>query len=119
MATFKPFRALRPKPEYARDVASRPYDVLNTQEARQEAEGNKYSFLRVIKPELELPDDIDPYGANVYEQGVKNLNYLRSEQIIEKDATPSFYIYRLTMDGREQTGIVGCCHYQEYCNFIL
>lgn len=114
MATFKPFRALRPKPEYARDVASRPYDVLNTQEARQEAEGNKYSFLRVIKPELELPDDIDPYGANVYEQGVKNLNYLRSQQIIEKDATPSFYIYRLTMDGREQTGIVGCCHYQEY-----
>jgi uncharacterized protein (DUF1015 family) len=114
MATFKPFRALRPKPEHARDVASRPYDVLNTQEARQEAEGNKYSFLRVIKPELELPDDIDPYGANVYEQGVKNLNYLRSEQIIEKDATPSFYIYRLTMDGREQTGIVGCCHYQEY-----
>lgn len=114
MATFKPFRALRPKPEYARDVASRPYDVLNTQEARQEAEGNKYSFLRVIKPELELPDDIDPYGANVYEHGLKNLNYLRTERIIEKDTTPSFYIYRLTMDGREQTGIVGCCHYQEY-----
>jgi len=114
MATFKPFRALRPKPEYAKDVASRPYDVLNAQEARQEAEGNKYSFLRVIKPELELPDDIDPYGANVYNQGLKNLNFLRSEQIIEKDATPSFYIYRLTMDGREQTGIVGCCHYQEY-----
>ena len=114
MATFKPFRALRPKPEYAKDVASRPYDVLNAHEARQEAEGNKYSFLRVIKPELELPDDIDPYGANVYNQGLKNLNFLRSEQIIEKDATPSFYIYRLTMDGREQTGIVGCCHYQEY-----
>jgi uncharacterized protein (DUF1015 family) len=114
MATFKPFRALRPKPQYAQDVASRPYDVLNAQEARQEAEGNKYSFLRVIKPELELPDDIDPYGANVYNQGLKNLNFLRSEQIIEKDATPSFYIYRLTMDGREQTGIVGCCHYQEY-----
>ena len=114
MATFKPFRALRPKSQYAQDVASRPYDVLNAREARQEAEGNKYSFLRVIKPELELPDDIDPYGANVYNQGLKNLNFLRSEQIIEKDATPSFYIYRLTMDGREQTGIVGCCHYQEY-----
>ena len=114
MATFKPFRALRPKPEYAKDVASRPYDVLNAKEARQEADGNKYSFLRVIKPELELPDDIDPYGANVYNQGLENLNFLRSEQIIEKDATPSFYIYRLTMDGREQTGIVGCCHYQEY-----
>ena len=114
MATFKPFRALRPKPEYAKDVASRPYDVLNAKEARQEADGNKYSFLRVIKPELELPDDIDPYGANVYNQGLKNLNFLRSEQIIEKDATSSFYIYRLTMDGREQTGIVGCCHYQEY-----
>lgn len=114
MATFKPFRALRPKPEYAKDVASRPYDVLNAQEARQEAEGNKYSFLRVIKPELELPDDIDPYGTNVYNQGLENLNFLRSEQIIVKDATPSFYIYRLTMDGREQTGIVGCCHYQEY-----
>jgi len=114
MATFKPFRALRPKPEYAKDVASRPYDVLNAQEARQEAEGNKYSFLRVIKPELELPDDIDPYGANVYNQVLENLNFLRSEQIIVKDATPSFYIYRLTMDGREQTGIVGCCHYQEY-----
>jgi uncharacterized protein (DUF1015 family) len=114
MATFKPFRALRPKPEYAKDVASRPYDVLNAQEARQEANGNKYSFLRVIKPELELPDDIDPYGENVYNQGLKNLNFLRSEKIIEKDATPSFYVYRLTMDGREQTGIVGCCHYQEY-----
>jgi uncharacterized protein (DUF1015 family) len=114
MAIFKPFRALRPKPEYSQFIASRPYDVLNTQEARDEAKGNKYSFLRVIKPEIELPDDIDPYGANVYEQGLKNLNFLRSEQIIEKDATPSFYIYRLTMDCREQTGIVGCCHYQEY-----
>ncbi len=114
MAIFKPFRALRPDPKYAKDVASRPYDVLNAREAREEADGNKYSFLRVIKPELELSDDIDPYGADVYEQGLKNLNLLRSENILQRDDKPSFYIYRLTMNDREQTGIVGCCNYQEY-----
>ena len=114
MAIFKPFKALRPQPIHAKAVASRPYDVLNTQEAREEADGNKYSFLRVIKPELELSDDIDPYGTEVYEQGLKNLNLLRSENILQKDAKPSFYIYRLTMNNREQTGIVGCCNYQEY-----
>ena len=106
MAIFKPFKALRPQPIHAKAVASRPYDVLNTQEAREEADGNKYSFLRVIKPELELSDDIDPYGTEVYEQGLKNLNLLRSENILQKDAKPSFYIYRLTMNNREQTGIV-------------
>ena len=114
MANFRPFRALRPKPEFAKQIASRPYDVLDSEEARAEADGNPLSFLRVIKPEIELPADIDPYSEEVYRKGSQNLLRLKNDGILVNDPDPHFYIYRLTMDGREQTGIVGCCDYQEY-----
>ena len=114
MANFRPFRALRPKPEFAKQIASRPYDVLDSEEARAEADGNPLSFLRVIKPEIELPADIDPYSEEVYRKGSQNLLRLKNDGILVNDPDPQFYIYRLTMDGREQTGIVGCCDYQEY-----
>ena len=114
MATFKSFKALRPKPEYAKDIASRPYDVLNTAEAKEEAKGNKLSFLRVIKPEIELPEGIDPYDQKVYNRGLENLKNLSAKGYLIKEQKASYYIYRLTMEGREQTGIVGCCDYQEY-----
>ena len=114
MATFKPFKALRPKPEFAKDIASRPYDVLNATEARDEAKGNNLSFLRVIKPEIELPEEIDPYDQKVYDKGLENLKKLSSKGYLIKEQKASYYVYRLTMEGREQTGIVGCCDYQEY-----
>jgi uncharacterized protein (DUF1015 family) len=114
MATFKSFKALRPKPEFAKDIASRPYDVLNAAEAKDEAEGNNLSFLRVIKPEIELPEEIDPYDQKVYDRGLENLKKLTSKGYLTKEQKASYYVYRLTMEGREQTGIVGCCDYQEY-----
>ena len=114
MATFKSFKALRPKPEFAKDIASRPYDVLNAAEAKDEAKGNNLSFLRVIKPEIELPEEIDPYDQKVYDKGLKNLKKLSSKGYLIKEQKASYYVYRLTMEGREQTGIVGCCDYQEY-----
>ena len=114
MATFKSFKALRPKPEFAKDIASRPYDVLNAAEAKDEAEGNNLSFLRVIKPEIELPEEIDPYDQKVYDKGLENLKKLSSKGYLIKEQKASYYVYRLTMEGREQTGIVGCCDYQEY-----
>ena len=114
MATFKPFKALRPKPEFAKGIASRPYDVLNAAEAKDEAKGNNLSFLRVIKPEIELPEEIDPYDQKVYDRGLENLKKLTSKGYLIKEQKASYYVYRLTMEGREQTGIVGCCDYQEY-----
>ena len=72
MSIFKPFNAYRPVPKYAKDVASKPYDVLNSNEARNEAEGNSLSFLHVVKPEIDLPENTDPYSSEVYEQGRVN-----------------------------------------------
>ena len=114
MATFKAFKALRPKQKFAKDIASRPYDVLNAAEAKEEAKGNDLSFLRVIKPEIELPEEIDPYDQKVYDKGLENLKKLSSKGYLIKEQKASYYVYRLTMEGREQTGIVGCCDYQEY-----
>ena len=114
MSKFRPFRAIRPLPEDAKQVASRPYDVLNSDEARLEAADNPISFLRVIKPEIDLPSDSDPYGEEVYRQGLAKLTEFKEQGILVQDPEAFFYVYRLTMDGRTQTGIVGCCDYQEY-----
>ena len=114
MSKFRPFRAIRPLPEDAKQVASRPYDVLNSDEARLEAADNPISFLRVIKPEIDLPSDSDPYGEEVYRQGLAKLTEFKELGILVQDPEAFFYVYRLTMDWRTQSGIVGCCDYQEY-----
>ncbi len=119
MAVFKPFRALRPTADSVGLVASRPYDVLNSKEAKEEAKGNELSFLRVIKPEIGLPEGVDQYSDEVYEYGVHMLGKLKSQGILKKDSSPNFYIYRLTMGSHSQTGIVGCCHFQEYYKGII
>lgn len=119
MAVFKPFRAIRPSADHVREVASRPYDVLNSNEARQEVEGNDLSFLHVVKPEIDLPVDTDPYSDVVYEKGKVNFHGLMSRGILTQDPDSSFYIYRLTMDGRSQTGLVGCCFFEEYFDGII
>ena len=111
MAVFKPFRAFRPSQDQAHHVASRPYDVLSTEEARKEAEGNPVSFLHVIKPEIGLPTGTDPYSDIVYQKGSNTYEELKKSGVFLQDTSPNYYIYRLTMDGRTQTGIVGCCKF--------
>ena len=114
MITFRPFRAIRPRPDLACSVASRPYDVLDSNEARKEASGNQNSFLRVIKPEIDLPDSINLYSDEVYQTGKKTFSQMVENGTFETDSSPCFYVYRLTMDGRTQTGLVGCCNFEEY-----
>ncbi len=116
MATVKPFRALRPLPEQAAAVAAPPYDVINTVEARAIAGDNPLSFLRVSRPEIELPEGADVYSDEVYSKAASNFDRLISQapMIIEDD--PSFYLYRLVMAGRPQTGLVACCPVDEYDN---
>jgi len=119
MSVFKPFKAYRPSPKYAKEVASKPYDVLNSREARIEAEGNGMSFLHVVKPEIDLPEDVDPYSQEVYLKGKTNFNDLITKGVFIQDSTPMYYVYRLTMDGRTQTGLVGCCFFEEYFKGII
>jgi len=114
MITFRPFRAIRPCPKVAHAVASRPYDVLDSQEAKEEAAGNSNSFLRVIKPEIDLPDSTDLYSDEVYQKGRETFLEMIAKGTFITDLVPNFYVYRLTMDGRSQTGLVGCCNFEEY-----
>lgn len=111
---LKPFRAYRPQAEKAHDVASRPYDVLDSKEAAVEAEGNPLSFLRVVKPEITLPEDTDHYSPLVYEAGRDNFRQLVESGVFFQEEKECFYIYELTMNGRTQDGIVGCAAVTDY-----
>lgn len=119
MSIFRPFQGLRPIPEKAKGVASRPYDVLNSDEARTEATGNPDSFLHVVKPEIDLPPDTNLYSEAVYEKGRENFEAMLTAGTFTEDANPCFYLYELTMDGRKQTGIVGCSAVQDYFDNII
>lgn len=114
MATVKPFKGYRPVKELAGRIASRPYDVLNSSEARQEAAGNPYSFLHVVKPEIDLPEDVDHYSDIVYETGRKTLLRMISEGILFQDNEPCYYIYSQTMWNKTQYGLVGCASVEDY-----
>ena len=114
MSIFRPFKGVRPQPENAKAVASRPYDVLNSEEAREEAAGNPHSFLHVVKPEIDLPVDTDLYSEPVYQKAVENFQNMVESGVFTEDEKPCFYLYELTMDGRTQTGIVGCSAVEEY-----
>ncbi|UCH13060.1 MAG: DUF1015 domain-containing protein [Bacteroidales bacterium] len=116
MAIIKPFKGFRVKKELARRVASRPYDVITSAEAREEAKDNPYSFLHVIKPEIDLPVDTDPYSSEVYEKGRENLENLIKKGILVQDTEPCFYIYAQTFESRTQYGILGCAHINDYIN---
>ncbi len=114
MAVIRPFRALRPQPEQAPLVASVPYDVVNTDEARALANGNPLSFLHVSRPEIDLPPGTDLYSDAVYRKAVENFEKLIATCPLEKEAEPSLYLYRLIMGDHEQVGIVACCSIDEY-----
>jgi|TARA_B110000116_G_scaffold32964_1_gene25086 uncharacterized protein (DUF1015 family) len=101
----KGFKALRPKPEYSDDVIAPPYDVLNSEEARDLANGKPYSFLHISKPEIDLPEDIKADDPRVYKKGLENLKQMINENILIKDDKESLFIYKITTNDHEQTGI--------------
>ncbi len=119
MATVRPFRALRPLPEQAAAVAAVPYDVVNTEEARQLALDNPLSFLRVSRPEIEMPDGTEMYSDAVYAKAASNFDRLTAEAPLTIEDEPSFYVYSLRMGERTQIGLVTCCSVDEYDNNII
>lgn len=116
MAFIKPFKAIRPSPQFANLVAALPYDVMNSEEARIMAKGNPYSFLHVDKAEIDLEPHVDLYDISVYEKAQANFQQMLSDQVLQQDPSPCLYIYRLVMNGRSQTGLVACTSIDEYLN---
>ena len=114
MAIIKPFKALRPQPQLAKQVASLPYDVLNTAEAKSAAEGNHSSFLHITKSEIDLPESVDIHDPAVYAQAKENLSAFISRDILFRETKACYYIYQLIMQGRSQTGIVCVSSIDDY-----
>ena len=114
MAIVNPFKALRPQPQFAPKVASRPYDVLNSLEAKIEARGNPHSFLHITKSEIDLPDKIDIHSQEVYDRAKQNLNAFVQRGVLFREDKSCFYIYQLVMNGRSQTGLVGVSAIDDY-----
>lgn len=119
MAIIKPFKALKPKKELAEQVASRPYDVLNSQEAKKEAAGNNYSFLRITKSEIDLPDGIDTHSQQVYDKAKANLELFIQNGTLFREEKPCYYIYQLVMNGKSQTGLVCVSSVEDYFNDVI
>jgi len=119
MAIIKAFRGLRPPKEIVKDLASRPYDVLDSDEARVEVEGNEFSLLHVIKPEVDLPKDIDHYAQEVYDKALENFVKFQSKGWLAQDGDDHLYIYAQTMNGKTQYGLVACASVEDYMNGII
>jgi uncharacterized protein (DUF1015 family) len=119
MAIVKPFKALRPQPQLAKQVASPPYDVLNSAEAKTEAQCNHSSFLHITKAEIDLADTIDVHDKAVYEQARENLAAFMQRNILFRESKECYYIYQLVMNGRSQTGLVGVSSVDDYENDII
>lgn len=119
MASIRPFSALRPPPERAPQVASVPYDVVNTEEARALAAGNPLSFLHVSRPEIDLPEGTDIHSDTVYRKAAENFDRLKQAAPLLTEEDPSIYLYRLIMGEHEQVGIVACSSIDEYDNDII
>jgi uncharacterized protein (DUF1015 family) len=119
MAIIKPFKALKPKKELAAQVASRPYDVLNSEEAKKEATGNNYSFLRITKSEIDLPDGIDTHSQQVYDKAKSNLELFIQNGTLLREEKPCYYIYQLIMNGKSQTGLVCVSSIEDYFNDVI
>lgn len=119
MSVIRPFSALRPKKEYASAVAALPYDVMNSEEAREKVKELPYSFLHVDKAEIDLPVGTDIYSDAVYAKAAENLKKLMSDGICVLDSKKNLYIYRQTMGDVVQTGVVGCASVDDYLNGVI
>lgn len=119
MAILKPFKAIRPTPELADKVAALPYDVMNSDEARELVKGDPYSFLHIDKAEIDLDPEIDIYSKAVYEKARDTLTRMIKEGIFIQDNNNSLYIYKQVMNGRAQIGLVGCTSIDDYIKDII
>ena len=119
MAKIKPFKGVRPPKDLITKVASRPYDVLNSEEARKEAEGNEKSLYHIIKPEIDFPAGTDEHDPRVYDKAVENFNKFQKEGWLVQDSEEKYYIYAQTMDGRTQYGLVVCAHMEDYMTGVI
>ena len=119
MITIQPFKALRPGAELAKKLASLPYDVLNASEAKAAANGNSYSFLHITRSEIDLAEDTDPHAPAVYEKAKENLSAFISRNLLFTESKSCYYIYRLIMNGRSQTGLVCCSSVNDYENNLI
>jgi uncharacterized protein (DUF1015 family) len=119
MSNIKPFKALRPQAQFAKQVASRPYDVLNSAEAKIEAQGNNHSFLYITKSEISLDDQIDIHSQVVYDKAKQNLDAFIQRDVLFRDNKACYYIYELVMHGRSQTGLVAVSSIEDYENDIV
>jgi uncharacterized protein (DUF1015 family) len=109
-----PFRAIRPRPDLAAQVAAVPYDVVNRAEAAELARGNPHSFLHVGRSDIDLPEDVDPHDPRIYRRAREALDQLIAAGTLLRDSKPGLFIYRQIMDGRPQAGLVGCVHVDDY-----
>ncbi len=114
MSAIRPFRGIRPAPEFAEKVAALPYDVMNSSEAREIVKDNPYSFLHVDKAEIDLEESINIYDPEVYKKAASNLNKMIVDKVFIQEEKPVLYIYMLTMDGKSRTGLVTCTSIDEY-----
>jgi uncharacterized protein (DUF1015 family) len=119
MITIQPFKALRPEAQYAKQVASLPYDVLNSKEAKAEAQGNPSSFLHITKSEIDLPDNVDVHSQKVYDAAKENLTAFISRNILFRENKDCYYIYQLIMNKRSQTGLVCGSSVDDYENDLI
>ena len=114
MAVIKPFRGIRPPQKLVSEVASRPYDVLNSEEARTEAHGNEKSLYRIIKPEIDFPNGKDEHDDDVYEKAVENFKLFQDKGWLVQDEQEIYYVYAQTMNEKTQYGLVVCAHVEDY-----
>ena len=119
MAVLKAFRGLRPVKDKVKQIASKPYDVLSSDEARAEAKDNPISFLHIVKPEIDLPPETDPYSPSVYEKGRVNFRLMLNNLLFFQDDKDCLYVYALTMNGKRQVGLVGCAGVEDYMNGVI
>lgn len=119
MAILRPFHGVRPANQYAGQMVSLPYDVMNREEAARMAEGNPYSFLHICRAEIDLSEEENPYAPEVYAQGKKKIEQFLADGVLIRDPKPMLYLYRQTMDGRVQTGIVACAAIDDYQNNVI
>ncbi len=119
MAVVRPFKAIRPTPELSDKVAALPYDVMNSDEAREMVKGNPYSFLHIDKAEIDLDPSIDHYDQRVYEKAATTLTEMIKNGTFIQDEKACYYVYKQVMDGRAQIGIVGCASIDDYINNII
>ena len=116
MAVVRPFAAVRPRLDVVDKVICLPYDVMNRKEAKEMANGNPFSYLHVVRSEMDVPDEMDQYDPLVYQTAKKNLDQFQTDGVLFQDQAPQYYIYRQIMWGRVQTGIVACTSIDEYLN---